>query len=138
MRPGTLTLLYDGHCRHCDGAVQFVLRHDRAGTMRFAPLDGPTARGVLNRLPALANVDSLILLEATDKHRTRVRVKSDAVLAMARYLGWPWRALGVFHAVPRPIRDGLYEAFARVRYRISPRREACRVPDDAQRSRFLP
>lgn len=138
MRPGALTLLYDGYCRYCDGTVQFILRHDPAGTMRFAPLDGATAREVLDRLPALAAVDSLILLEGTDKHRTRVRVRSDAVLAVARYLGWPWKVLAVFQVLPRPARDALYDAFARMRYRIWGRRESCRVPTDPERARFLP
>lgn len=138
MQPGALTLLYDGYCHYCDGAVQFILRHDRHGSMRFAPLDGTLARGVLQRQPALATIDSLILLEGTDKHRTRVRVRSDAVLAVARYLGWPWRALALFRVVPRPIRDALYDAFARIRYRLSPRRNACRVPSHEERARFLP
>ncbi len=138
MQPGALTLLYDGHCRYCDGAVQFILRHDRHGTMRFAPLDGALARDVLQRQPALAAIDSLILLEGTDKHRTRVRVKSDAVLAVARYLGWPWRALALFRVVPRPVRDALYDAFARIRYRLSPRRDTCRIPSELERARFLP
>jgi predicted DCC family thiol-disulfide oxidoreductase YuxK len=137
MHPGGLVLLYDGRCRFCDGTVQFILRHDRDGSMQFAALDSAFGRDLVQRLPTLAGVDSLILLETTDKNRTRVRVRSDAAIAVARYLGWPWRALAVIHAVPRPVRDWLYDAFARSRYRLFGRRDACRIPDAAQRARFL-
>jgi predicted DCC family thiol-disulfide oxidoreductase YuxK len=138
MGPGGLVLLYDGHCRFCDGTVQFILRHDPHGTMQFAALDSAFGRDVLRRLPSLSVVDSLIMLEGTDKNRTRVRVRSDAALAVARYLGWPWRVLGAFHVVPRPLRDWLYDRFARARYRLFGRRDACRIPEEHERARFLP
>jgi predicted DCC family thiol-disulfide oxidoreductase YuxK len=137
MSPGSLVLLYDGLCRFCDGTVQFILRHDPGGSLRFASLQGTYARDVVQRLPALSGVDSLILLEVTDKNRTRVRVRSDAALALARYLGWPWRLLGVLRVVPRPVRDALYDALARRRYRLFGRRDACRLPSPAEASRFL-
>jgi predicted DCC family thiol-disulfide oxidoreductase YuxK len=124
--------------RFCDGTVQFILKHDPQGAMQFAPLEGAFAQGIVQRLPALSGIDSLILLETTDKNRTRVRVRSDAALAVARYLGWPWRLLGVVRVVPRPVRDALYDAFARVRYRVFGRRDACRIPDEAEARRFLP
>ena len=137
MHPGSLVLLYDGRCRFCDGTVQFILRHDPQGAMQFAPLDGELGKDIVHRLPALSGIDSLILLETTDKNRTRVRVRSDAALAVVRYLGWPWRLLGVVRVIPRPVRDALYDAFARVRYRILGRRDACRIPGEAEAARFL-
>jgi predicted DCC family thiol-disulfide oxidoreductase YuxK len=137
MHPGSLVLLYDGRCRFCDGTVQFILKHDPQGAMQFAPLEGAFGQGIVERLPALSGIDSLILLETTDKNRTRVRVRSDAALAVARYLGWPWRLLGVVRVLPRPIRDALYDAFARVRYRVFGRRDACRIPGEAEAGRFL-
>jgi predicted DCC family thiol-disulfide oxidoreductase YuxK len=137
MHPGSLVLLYDGHCRFCDGTVQFILKHDPHGAMRFAPLEGELGRDILKRLPALTGIDSLILLEVTDKGRTRVRVRSDAALAVARYLGWPWRLLGALGVLPRPVRDAIYDAFARVRYRVFGRLDACRIPGEAEAGRFL-
>ena len=49
--PDSPVLLYDGLCGFCDGTVQFILRHDRKKTLRFATLQGDYARGVIDRHP---------------------------------------------------------------------------------------
>jgi predicted DCC family thiol-disulfide oxidoreductase YuxK len=67
----------------------------------------------------------------------RVRVRSDAVLALARYLGGAWRALTIFRLVPRPLRDLAYDVFARHRYRVFGRYSACPIPPPEVRARFL-
>ena len=41
-------LLYDGLCGFCDGTVQFILKHDRRGTLRFATLLGLGAQLLLH------------------------------------------------------------------------------------------
>ena len=68
----------------------------------------------------------------------RVRRNSDAGLAIAEGLGWPWRALGVLRVVPRPLRDAVYGLVARNRYRWFGRRERCFVPTAEQADRILP
>ncbi|MEQ9570293.1 MAG: DCC1-like thiol-disulfide oxidoreductase family protein [Longimicrobiales bacterium] len=131
-------LLYDGLCGFCDGAVRFVLAHDRRGVLRFAPLQGAFAAGVVERHPEIADVDSLVVVEpGSDTESERVRVRSDAALAVARQMGGPWRALSVFRAVPRLVRDVVYDGIARNRYRWFERRDACRVPDPSVRERFV-
>ncbi|HEU5358149.1 MAG TPA: DUF393 domain-containing protein, partial [Gemmatimonadales bacterium] len=84
-------LLYDGDCGFCARQVRFLLRHDRRKALRFAPLGGPTARGVLERHPELAGVDSLMWVDDLGGAQERVRVRSEAVLAVAAYLGGLWR-----------------------------------------------
>ena len=85
-------LLYDGLCRFCDGTVQFILKHDRRGTLRFATLQGDFARDVIARHPEVAGVDSLVLVEPDlDSGRERVYVRSEGALRIARYLGGAWR-----------------------------------------------
>ena len=131
-------LLYDGLCGFCDHAVKFVLARDRHARLRFAPLQGEFARGVLSRHPELAQVDSLILVERdarTGEERTFVR--SDGALRVAQHLGGPWRLALLLRAVPRGLRDLAYDAFARVRYRLFGRHDACRLPAPEQRARFL-
>lgn len=126
-------LLYDGLCGFCDGAVQFILRHDRRGALRFAPLQGEAARDVLARHPALAGVDSLILVEGDT-----VRVRSDGALQVARLMGGAWPAVAaVLRIVPRPVRDWAYDLIARYRFRLAGRREACRLPTAKERGRFV-
>ncbi|MEK9502758.1 thiol-disulfide oxidoreductase DCC family protein [Gaopeijia maritima] len=126
-------LLYDGLCGFCDGAVQWILAHDRRGEIRFAALQGDSGQAVVAEHSELRGVDSLILLDESG----RVRVRSDAALAVATAMGGVWRLFAVFRVVPRPLRDALYDAFARNRYRWFGRREACRVPSAEERERFL-
>lgn len=131
-------LLYDGVCRFCDWAVRLLLRVDRRGVFRFAPLQGELAAGVLARHPALRAVDSLVLVEAPGQQATEsVSVRSDAFLRTLKHLGGAWRLLVVLAVIPRPIRDWAYDVFARQRYRVFGRFDVCPVPPPEVRERFL-
>ncbi len=129
-------LLYDGACGFCGAAVRLVLRHDRRGTLRFASLAGAYARGVVERHPELARVDSLVWVEPAAAGRgERVRTRSAAALRVAAYLGGGWRLLLAGWLVPRPLRDAAYDLVARHRHRLPG--AVCVVPSAAERARFL-
>jgi predicted DCC family thiol-disulfide oxidoreductase YuxK len=131
-------LLYDGTCGFCDGAVQFILRVDRRGDMRFAALESDFGAEVLQRHPELAGVDSVVYVENPESASERVTVRSEAALRVARYLGGPWQALGaVARVVPAPVRDGLYDRFAAIRYRVFGRVDSCALPAPEVRARFI-
>ncbi len=84
--------------------------------MRFAPRDGEFAAALLARHPAAAQVDSVIWVEpAADGRPEDALIRSDAVLAAARYLGWPWRIFGAARLLPRRWRDAAYDLVARHR-----------------------
>jgi predicted DCC family thiol-disulfide oxidoreductase YuxK len=130
-------LLYDGLCGFCDRTVQLVLRFDRKGRIRFAPLQGEFARRVLASHPELASVDSLLLVEGEAAGIPAVHVRSEAFLRLGSHLGGVWRALAILALVPRPLRDRAYDVFARHRYRLFGRFPACKVPTPETRSRFI-
>jgi len=131
-------LLYDGLCGFCDATVRFVLRRDPHGTMRFAPLQGPTAQAILERHPHLRGIDSLVLVEAVSGVEA-VSVRSEAARRVAAYLGGGWGVIAsALHRVPLPLRDAAYDLFARHRHRLFGRRDACEVPGPEVRARFLP
>jgi predicted DCC family thiol-disulfide oxidoreductase YuxK len=133
---GQPVLLYDGLCGFCDRTVQFILARDPGGPMHFAPLQGEYARQVLKEHPSLRDIDSLILVEAVAEPHTPL-VRSDAILAIADYLGWPWRGAAVLRIVPRALRDWAYDRFARHRYRLFGRYDACPIPSPDVRARFI-
>lgn len=136
--PDAPVLLYDGLCGFCDWTVQFVLRRDRRGSMRFATLQGGFAREVIARHPELAGVDSLILVErdpATGQER--VSARSTGALRVAKYLGGAWHLTQAFYLVPRFLRDWAYDVFARHRYRVFGRYDTCPLPSPEDRERFL-
>jgi predicted DCC family thiol-disulfide oxidoreductase YuxK len=132
-------LLYDGLCGFCNRAVQFVLARDPGGSMMFAPLQGKFAADMLSRRPGLQAVNSLILVDdVSDGGDVRVSVRSEAVLGVARYLGWPWRGALALQVLPRAVRDWGYDHFAHHRHRFFGRYESCPVPSPEARKRFMP
>lgn len=130
-------LLYDGVCGFCHQAVQFILRVDPGGELRFAALDSAFARGVIERHPDLATVDSVVFVDHPGRPDERVSVRSAAALRITDYLGGPWRALGVAGVVPERLRDWLYDRFAGIRYRVFGTLDSCPLPSPVMRARFI-
>lgn len=138
-------LLYDGTCGFCAASVQWVLAHDRAGTLRFAPLQGETARPILARHPELATVDSVVWVEGSPEAleareaREIVHVRSAAAIAVGRYLGGGWSIAGrLATLVPRPVRDWGYDLIARHRHQLTRNGPECLLPTAEEKKRFLP
>jgi predicted DCC family thiol-disulfide oxidoreductase YuxK len=124
-------LLYDGSCGFCAGSVRFVLAHDRRGTLRIGPLQGAFGRSVVAAHPELHDVDSVVWVDGSV-----VKARSDAALAVLDYLGGGWSAPSALgRLVPRRLRDALYDAIARRRYKLAAR--ACLLPTPDERARFL-
>jgi predicted DCC family thiol-disulfide oxidoreductase YuxK len=116
--------------------VQFVLRHERHQSLRFAALESELGRSIRTRHPELAAVDSMIWVEPRPDGE-RVMVRSAAALRTARYLGGPWRLAVVGYIIPRMLRDALYDFIARHRHRFTRDAERCYLPPPAMRARFL-
>lgn len=152
---GGPVVLFDGVCNLCNGAVQFVLDHERGPVLRFAALQSDAARTLLASVGSGARVDA----ELGDGPATtspsdgesgesgpgtivfveegRVYVRSTAALRVTRYLRAPWRFLYVLTLVPRFLRDAVYRWIGKNRYRWFGKTETCRVPTPELRARFL-
>jgi predicted DCC family thiol-disulfide oxidoreductase YuxK len=134
LRGGAPILLYDGSCGFCSTSVQFVLRHDRLGTLRFAAIQSPFSERVLAQHPELRGVDSVVWV---DPVKGQVLTRSAAGLRIAAYLGGMWRLALILRIVPRPIRDWGYDLVARHRHLLIGRATQCLVPSSDVRHRFL-
>jgi predicted DCC family thiol-disulfide oxidoreductase YuxK len=110
---------FDGVCNLCQASVQFIIRHDKKGKFKFAPLKSDEAGSVV--------------LDIGGRRFT----KSAAALEIARRLDGAWKLLYALIVVPRPIRDALYMFIANRRYRWFGRQEQCMVPTAEIRNRFL-
>lgn len=126
-------LLIDGHCLLCQGITRFIAKRDKRAVFRFAALQSRTGRRLLAEGGLADGPDSFVLIEGG-----RCFVKSDAALRVFRRLGGAWPLLYSLKAVPPALRDAAYDWIARRRYRWFGRSEACLVPDEKIRSRFLP
>lgn len=127
-------LVFDGVCVLCNGWVRFLLARDPQGRFRYAAMQTPTGRALLQR-HGLDPDDPASLLLIDDGV---ARTDSDAVLRVLTLLGGPWRWLsGALRLCPRRLRDPLYRLVARNRYRWFGRHQVCSVPDAESRERFL-
>ena len=132
-------VLYDGTCGFCHASVQWMLARDTAGLFAFAPLQGETAATLRARHPELpTDLDSVLLVEHVDAPRERVWWRSHAVFRICGYIGGIWSIPGLLRFLPRFLTDALYMTVARVRHRLAPAPDACQLPTEDQRSRFLP
>jgi predicted DCC family thiol-disulfide oxidoreductase YuxK len=126
-------VLFDGVCNLCNGAVQFIVKRDPAGVIRFASLQSSYARQRLQEL----GLDPDRLFSIIVISEGKARIQSDAVFEIARYLGAPWKYLRVFRIIPRPVRDGVYTFIANNRYRWFGKQDQCMVPTPALKARFV-
>jgi predicted DCC family thiol-disulfide oxidoreductase YuxK len=126
-------VLFDGVCNLCNGSVRFVIERDPHKHFQFAPLQSETATTLIGRTAdPLAMPDSIVLVDDG-----RLYVRSTAALRIARRLRFPWPLLWLFMAVPRPLRDWVYDLIARHRYGWFGKRDTCMVPTKEIRDRFL-
>lgn len=139
MKGAGAILFYDGHCALCNAWVRRLLRWDRTGVLKFAPLQGVTASTALEERLRI-NPQTVVLLRDGE-----VFEKSEAVLeslAALRKGGLSGRLISVLartlRYVPRRLRDAVYDGVAKYRFRIWGRYDSCPVPPVEVRGRFLP
>lgn len=136
----TITLVfYDGVCGLCNRLVQFLLKRDSRGVLRFAQLQGDLARKELvahGYDPA--DLDSVFVIADWGSSRQRVLKTSRAVLHASSRLGGAWGiAARIGQIVPTAIADRVYRFVARRRYRVFGKFDACPLPRPEWRERFL-
>jgi predicted DCC family thiol-disulfide oxidoreductase YuxK len=117
------TVLYDGVCVLCSSWFHFVVARDPAARFRFVQIQSEYGRWLATYLgidPDNPRTNAVVV-------DGRAYLRSDAALQVLRRLpGWSWTS--VAQAVPRPIRDWLYDRIARNRYRWFGRTETCMIP----------
>jgi predicted DCC family thiol-disulfide oxidoreductase YuxK len=126
-------LVFDGVCVLCSRWVHFILRHDRGGRIRLAPMQSQAGRELL----ASYGLDpddplSLLYVVGGSGHQD-----SEAILRVVASFGGMWRAVALLRVIPCFVRDPLYRWLARNRYRWFGRTDRCLVPTPEQAERFL-
>jgi len=128
-------VFYDGVCGLCDRWVRFIVKRDKQRTLRFAPLQGETAKARKD-LPTELRTVIFIIRPETPQEQTFTR--SEASLRLLDHIGGCWRIVSWLRLIPRPIRDWVYDGIAQRRYRWFGKFESCPVPPVEWRERFLP
>lgn len=126
-------LLFDGVCHLCDASVRFVVRHDPAGKIKFAPIQSPLGRELYLRHGLAPEApDSMLFLTPQGAFKA-----SDAAIEIARTLGGVWKLATLLKPLPCALRDAVYFFVARNRYRWFGRHDACMMPTAELKQRML-
>lgn len=129
----TRILLFDGHCNLCDNLVKFIIKKDSRSIIKFASLQSPQGKLLLQRHDFPVNsFDFIIYLR-----QRKCLIKSTALLFVLRDLGGILMLFYPFIIIPAFIRDFLYDIIAKRRYKLFGRQECCMIPTPEIRQRFL-
>mmetsp|Transcript_18898 Transcript_18898/g.43821 ORF Transcript_18898/g.43821 Transcript_18898/m.43821 type:complete len:252 (-) Transcript_18898:3-758(-) len=127
-------ILFDGVCNLCNNAVNLALDWDPKGKLRFSALQSNVGRSLLEANGRRADDISSIVLVTKDGAYT----KSDAVLRITEELTplslLPLRPAAVLGrlAVPKILRDVIYDGVADNRYQLMGKRNECRFDADGE------
>ena len=126
-------VLFDGVCNFCNATVNFVIERDKTGYFKFAPLQSEIGEQMIAKHGIdPVDTDSVIVIE-----NDRAYTHSSAALRIVKRLDGIWSWAYSFVIVPKPIRDLAYRIFAKYRYRLFGKQDACMMPTPEIRARFL-
>ncbi len=127
-------ILFDGICNLCNGAVTFIIKHDKKDIFRFASLQSEFGKKLVqDRGMNPEELDSIILIEPGVAYYR----KSTAALEIARDLSGGYSLLKNFLFIPESLRDGIYNFIAKNRYKWYGKKESCMIPTPELKAKFL-
>jgi predicted DCC family thiol-disulfide oxidoreductase YuxK len=125
-------VLFDGVCNYCNSWVNFAIKHDKKGRLRFTPLQSATGQQLKQQYGLRTDTDSVILIDNGE-----VSVYSDAALGIAGYLDWPAKIIYALKIFPGFLRQPVYKWIAKNRYKWFGKKEECMIPTKDIRDRFI-
>lgn len=131
--PELEVIVFDGVCVLCSRWVRFITARDPGKRYRFAAMQSPTGRLLLQQ-HGLDPLDpaSFLLLDGK-----RPWTDTDAILRIVTRFGGAWGLVSCARLIPRGMRDRAYRALARRRYRWFGKRDTCLVPSPEDADRYL-
>lgn len=127
-------VIFDGVCNLCNGWVDFLLKHDRTQSLRFASFQSVKGGELLRDHDVTTAPDTVYVLA-----NNSVLTQSSAIIYLLGYCDSVFlralaKGLGI---IPKTIRDSLYRSVAHRRYRWFGKRDTCRVPTPEEWERFI-
>ena len=126
-------VLFDGVCNLCNGFVQFIIRHDKKKKFKFASLQSTFSQQYLQETnQSTTQFTSFIYLRNGKELK-----QSTAALYVLKDLQSFISLLFILIIIPPFIRNYVYNIIAKNRYHWFGKREACMVPNEDLKARFL-
>ncbi|NOU20117.1 MAG: DUF393 domain-containing protein [Bacteroidales bacterium] len=126
-------ILFDGVCNLCNYFIQFIIRWDRRGLFKFAPIQSEVGKSLLSHFNIQqGDIDSVVYIRGD-----KCFIRSSAVLYALKDLKGLWMMFFLLIVIPRFLRDLIYNAIAKSRYRLFGKKENCMIPSEEVEHRFL-
>ena len=123
----------DAECAICSWGARMIHRLDHSGTVRIAPVQTPLGTALLEHYGLQASDPSSWLFLDDGAAYSDL----EGVIHVGRRFGsWARFAL-ILLILPRPVRNWLYQRFARNRYALFGRGDMCALPDPGFQKRLL-
>jgi len=127
------TVLFDDECTLCSRAVQFLLRRNHSGNLRFSSIQSEFGSGIAKLAgKTFEQSDTVLLLQDNMLYG-----HSTAALKLTAQLSFPWPLLRIFILVPPIFRDAIYRFIAKNRYNWFGRKSFCMTDENRYKERFL-
>ncbi len=124
-------VLFDGICNLCNGAINFIIKHDRKKIFRFSTIQSDAGKKAIKLFGIPEENDSVILI-----FNNQIFLESEAILKILRLLPFPWNIATVFSIIPKGLRNKLYKWIAKNRYLWFGTRTDCRIPSPEEKLFF--
>ena len=126
-------VLFDGVCNLCDGAVKFIIRHDKKKVFLFASLQSEAGQRLLEQYNFPPDeLNSFILID-----KGKAYTRSTGALMVAKKLNGLWPVLYSYIIIPAFIRDSIYNWIGTNRYKWFGKKDECMLPTAELKARFL-
>ncbi len=112
--------------------VNFAIRNDKKGRLKFAPLQSETGKKLLADFNVSQTADTVVFID-----NQKAYTYASAAIHISRYLNWPAKMMYAFIIIPSFISQPLYKWFAKNRYRWFGKKETCMIPTKEVSERFL-
>ena len=128
-----MIVLFDGDCNFCNRSVQFIYERDKKGVFRFASLQSQKGIELLKQYGLSdMGISSVVFINS---EVNKAYIKSSAALRICKYLKGLWPMMVIFLAVPKFIRNLVYDGVAKRRNHLF--KDKCAVPTGEFKARFI-
>jgi len=122
---------YDGMCPLCHKSVNFLIKADKLGILRYSSLQGQTAKKNLSS-DLTRSLETIVF-----QNQQKIYTKTDAVIEILEAIKFNRLAIIILKMIPRFLRDFFYRLISRKRYQVWGKYQTCEIPSLATRDLFL-
>ena len=125
-------ILFDGVCNLCSASVQFIIRHNRKGNLKFASLQSEIGQSLLAQFQLPLEVRTIVFII-----NGKALLRSNAALEICKELNGLYPYFRYLKFIPTSVRDWIYNIIAKNRYRWFGKKDQCWIPTAELTNRFI-